>query len=91
MKKSITLLGVAAGMAHMHKHRAIHRDLKPENILLDDGLQPQTCDYGFARQAPNETWRSFEASSEKGTPLYMAPESSTAGYAPRPSTPLLSE
>jgi serine/threonine protein kinase len=78
-KKSITLLGIAAGMAYMHKHKAIHRDLKPENVLLDDDLHPQICDYGFARQAPNGSWDSFEASAEKGTPWYMAPETLEGG------------
>jgi fused-like protein len=73
-KRSITLLGVAAGISYIHKHKAIHRDLKPENILLDDDLHPQICYYGFPRQTPNETWRSSEASAEKGTTFYMSPE-----------------
>lgn len=55
---------------YMHKQtKTIHRDLKLENILVDQDLNLQLCDFGFA------AWRSITAlSGRKGTKTYMAPE-----------------
>ena len=70
--KYITILGVAAGMRHLHSLSIMHRDLKPENILLDDNFEPHIGDFGLAKHfilgdAKTNT-------GKLGTPLYMAPE-----------------
>lgn len=47
------VLGIVAGMKHMHDHQIVHRDLKPQNIGFD--LKTQTVklfDFGLARQLP---------------------------------------
>jgi serine/threonine protein kinase len=68
-QRTIIAMGIALGMAHMHRHGIMHRDLKPGNILLDDHFLPRICDFGLAR---------FDDSSPMtrkiGTPSFMAPE-----------------
>jgi len=55
---------------YMHKQaKTIHRDLKLENILVDQDLNIQLCDFGFAATRNITT-----LSGRKGTKTYMAPE-----------------
>lgn len=42
------VVGMLAGLAHLHERRIIHRDLKPENILLQGGT-PRVTDFGISR------------------------------------------
>ena len=55
---------------YIHKQeKIIHRDLKLENILVDQDLNIQLCDFGFA------AWRNLSTlRGRKGTKTYMAPE-----------------
>ena len=70
-KRAICAIGIAAGLAFMHKKRFIHRDMKPENVLLDENMYPMISDFGLARELPKD----LEALTQcVGTPLYMAPE-----------------
>ncbi|HEY2847426.1 MAG TPA: protein kinase [Pyrinomonadaceae bacterium] len=63
------MLGILAGLQHLHKRGIIHRDLKPENILLQ-GETPRLADFGIARvlKATSNT------AATSGTPFYMPPE-----------------
>jgi serine/threonine protein kinase len=70
--KSITALGIAAGMAHLHSRGIIHRDLKPENVLMSEDCRPRVADFGLARSIPLS--EQLEMTKDVGTPLYMAPE-----------------
>ncbi|OHT16184.1 hypothetical protein TRFO_41981 [Tritrichomonas foetus] len=71
-QKYIIILGVAAGMMHLHSLSIMHRDLKPENILLDENFEPHIGDFGLAKQI---ILGDEKANTGKlGTPLYMAPE-----------------
>jgi len=63
------MVGILAGLAHLHNNKITHRDLKPSNILLHGGV-PRIADFGVSRF--------FEQSSRGtealGTPVYMSPE-----------------
>lgn len=63
------MLGVLAGLQHLHKRGIIHRDLKPENILLQ-GDTPRLADFGIARVLKGTS----HTAAASGTPLYMPPE-----------------
>ncbi|XP_052176005.1 leucine-rich repeat receptor-like serine/threonine/tyrosine-protein kinase SOBIR1 [Diospyros lotus] len=69
-------LGVAAGLEYLHMDhspRIIHRDLKPENILLDDAMEAQIADFGFAKLVPDANTQ-VRSSYVVGTLGYIAPE-----------------
>ncbi len=63
------ILGVLAGLDHLHGRGVVHRDLKPSNVLMQ-GETPKLADFGLARAVTldGSTWRAA------GTPFYMAPE-----------------
>lgn len=63
------ILGVLAGLEHLHKREIIHRDLKPANILFQ-GTTPRLSDFGISRVLRSTSQSSMVA----GTPSYMAPE-----------------
>lgn len=69
----IILLGSALGMKYLHSCGIIHRDFKPGNILLDENYYPRICDFGESKISDDEL-TNILMESEKGTPLYMAPE-----------------
>ncbi|MFL6373843.1 MAG: protein kinase domain-containing protein [Pyrinomonadaceae bacterium] len=63
------MLGILAGLQHLHSRGIIHRDLKPENILLQ-GDTPRLADFGIARVLKGTS----NTAAASGTPLYMPPE-----------------
>ncbi|MDT4969647.1 MAG: eukaryotic-like serine/threonine-protein kinase [Acidobacteriota bacterium] len=62
------MLGILAGLQHLHERNIIHRDLKPDNILLQSGT-PRLADFGIARLLRTE-----QSTRIGGSPAYMAPE-----------------
>lgn len=62
------MLGILAGLDHLHQRGIIHRDLKPDNILLQRGT-PRLADFGIAR-----LMKTVQSGVVAGTPAYMAPE-----------------
>ena len=69
-KKTICLIGIAAGMKFVHKENIMHRDLKPENIFFDKDFYPKIADFGLARLFEENG----HITSNLGTPYFMAPE-----------------
>ena len=63
------MIGILAGLQHLHSRGIIHRDLKPENILLQ-GDTPRLADFGIARVLKGTS----NTAAASGTPLYMPPE-----------------
>jgi serine/threonine protein kinase len=63
------VIGILAGLEHLHSRHIIHRDLKPANILLQ-GETPRLADFGIARVLKTNNYSVTVA----GTPYYMAPE-----------------
>jgi serine/threonine-protein kinase len=63
------VLGVLAGLGHLHQLGVIHRDIKPANVLLQNGLA-RLADFGISRAMHTEAVSGQPA----GTPAYMAPE-----------------
>lgn len=68
-KKSIIMMRVALGLAHLHAARIIHRDLKSSNILLDEDDNPRVCDFGLVGFLKGGIHTGFV-----GTTQWMAPE-----------------
>jgi hypothetical protein len=63
------VLGVLAGLDHLHSLGVIHRDIKPANVLLQNGVA-RLADFGISRAIHAGTVSGVPA----GTPAYMAPE-----------------
>lgn len=41
-------IGIARGMAHLHRHRFAHLDLTSRNVLVGADFEAKVCDYGLA-------------------------------------------
>lgn len=79
-------LGLARGLAAVHRQGVLHCDIKPGNIVLTRTGEPKLIDFGIARLrrlAEEETGEIPRAPTAPrgrselaigGTPLYMAPE-----------------
>jgi serine/threonine protein kinase len=54
-EKARTIKGVAAGLAHAHKHGVIHRDVRPRNIVIAPGgvVKLGNFDLAYIPSAPN--------------------------------------
>jgi serine/threonine protein kinase len=54
-EKTRIIKGVAAGLAHSHKHGVIHRDVRPRNIVIAPGgvVKLANFDLAFIPNAPN--------------------------------------
>ena len=52
--KTRIIKGIAAGLAHAHKHGVIHRDVCPRNLIIaPDGVKLANFDMAFIPDAPN--------------------------------------
>jgi serine/threonine protein kinase len=71
-QKLIVAYGIAVGMLILHRGGVMHRDLKPGNVLLNDRLEPKVADFGLAKFV--DTAKAMQHTSDRGTPLFMAPE-----------------
>ncbi|KAJ4824163.1 hypothetical protein Tsubulata_033699 [Turnera subulata] len=69
-------LGVAQGLAYLHKHyvpHLLHRNVKSKNILLDVGFEPKLTDFAIDRIVGDAAFQSTIA-SEFAYSCYNAPE-----------------
>ena len=69
-------LGIAEGMAAIHRFSVVHFDLKPANVLLDEAMNPVIADFGIAKiiGTPNLVAGLRDSKIEGLTPSYAAPE-----------------
>lgn len=65
------LIGMAAGLAHIHEHGYMHLDFKPENVLVTRDYDPKIVDFELATRRPSQPQR---VGRMPGTPAYLAPE-----------------
>jgi serine/threonine protein kinase len=72
-QKTNIAMGIAHGMAYLHRHKVVHRDLKSPNILLDERLLPKVADFGLGR-IMTECEAAQQMTGNLGTPIWMAPE-----------------
>jgi serine/threonine protein kinase len=66
-------MGMAHGMAYLHRHKIVHRDLKTPNILLDERILPKIADFGLGRFV-TDCEAVQKMTGNIGTPIWMAPE-----------------
>jgi serine/threonine protein kinase len=64
-------VGLARGIAALHRLGVIHRDIKPDNVILEGAGKLKLLDLGVVR-VPG--WEDFPPEDVPGTPAYMAPE-----------------
>jgi mitogen-activated protein kinase 1/3 len=57
----------------LHSGGVIHRDIKPSNILANESCDIRVCDFGFARDAGEDT-ANVELTEYVVTRFYRAPE-----------------
>lgn len=67
------ILGMAKGLAHLHKINIIHYNLKSTNVLIDSSGAPKVGDFGLARLLPTLD-RCILSSKIQSALGYMAPE-----------------
>ena len=65
-------IGIARGMAALHRAGIVHRDIKPDNIMLEGAGSLKLLDLGVVRVP--RSWRNYPTEDIPGTPAYMAPE-----------------
>jgi len=65
------LLGMAAGLAHIHDRGFLHLDFKPENVLTTRAYDPKIIDFDLAIPRPA---RPQKIPKLFGTLAYLAPE-----------------
>jgi hypothetical protein len=68
--RTIAAYDIARGMRFLHSRQIVHRDMKSLNILLDSDNRVRICDFGFSRQASDDS----PMTQGIGTPHWMAPE-----------------
>ena len=66
------LRGIAAGLAHAHRHNVVHRDIKPSNVILTNEGVVKIIDFGLARFVGPEA--ATQSVNFGGTLRYMSPE-----------------
>ncbi|XP_022157328.1 probable LRR receptor-like serine/threonine-protein kinase IRK [Momordica charantia] len=67
------VLGMAKGLAYLHRNNIIHYNLKSTNVLIDSSGKPKVGDYGLARLLPMLD-RCILSSKIQSALGYMAPE-----------------
>lgn len=67
------ILGMAKGLAHLHRMNIIHYNLKSTNVLIDSSGEPKVGDFGLARLLPMLD-RCILSSKIQSALGYMAPE-----------------
>ncbi|XP_044488622.1 leucine-rich repeat receptor-like protein kinase PXC2 [Mangifera indica] len=67
------ILGMAKGLAHLHKVNMIHYNLKSTNVLIDSSGEPKVGDFGLVRLLPMLD-RCILSSKIQSALGYMAPE-----------------
>lgn len=77
------MLGVASGLAAMHRANCVHRDLSARNVRRTSSGEWKILDPGFAKHLDRS---SITGLFTPGTPGFMSPEQATAGVRVTPAS-----
>ena len=68
-------LGMAKGLAHLHKEGFVHRDVKSLNVMISDSETPILIDMGLGKDVGKmESTMVLKSDHVKGTICWMSPE-----------------
>ena len=70
------LAEIVCALEQLHNQQIIYRDLKPENLLIDGRGHVRLIDFGFSKFVTDS---SMKATTNCGTPGYVAPEVALMG------------
>ena len=73
------LIGLVAGVSHLHDRGIVHRDLKPANVYRENGIV-KVGDVGLSKRLDSD--RRGQHTQSVGTVYYMAPEVARGQYGP---------
>ena len=73
------LVGLVAGVSHLHERGIVHRDLKPANVYRENGVV-KVGDVGLSKRLDSD--RRGQHTQSVGTVYYMAPEVARGQYGP---------
>ena len=86
-QKHTIMMGIAAGVAHLHKCKVVHRDLKPDNVMLKfRGCYPvvKIGDFGISKAILTDQcmggFKQYLMCSRIGSEFYVAPEVLRGSY-----------
>jgi proto-oncogene tyrosine-protein kinase Ret len=68
------VLGIAAGLKHLHSVQVIHRDVATRNVLIDESGAPKLTDFGMSRDQEDGAEYVQQTKTSTGPLKWMAPE-----------------
>ena len=65
---------VLSALKYLHDNNVVHRDIKLENVVVNDNLDAELIDFGFAESRDDLSAVPRNTAGSRGTKGYLAPE-----------------